>query len=1165
MLYVVSKKPNAVFRIILLILIIFVFPVNTRANTATIGASPNARIDYSYSSGVSCGTIRYITQRSGSGYFNYSYWGGWAGQAGIECGTASISMALSYIGINKTPKDILDAHNGETWFGYSWDGVAYSNPSISTGINNFVNGNGKYSPVIVHFPKGTYSADGHYVILAGKESDSSFTVVDPARDSTWTLSTSNSWYSAIDQTFQYFNPNGIINYDNTPPTIEDVYIHDIDKNGYYVHCIVRDDTALSRLEFPTWTSNTNASGNSQDDLTWDKIAIGGTAWEYDYRVDYSRHNNETDCTYWTDIYCADAAGNGLAQSFYRVSHYPHNGSEMSSGYDRVLPDGDYLIATAGTTDKSSFYYMDIEGSAVPAPVGKNVSLCGPATNIGEYDIWTITYANGFYTIKQKGTEMALDIENTDGNAIASGRNVTISNCHYGPNQQFAISQSGDVGYRIQAKCSGCSIDVAGGNISNGINIQQYANNNELAQKWLFIPYNPVQSIDEGRYILLPSASTGMELDVSGDTGEVGNGINVQIWNDGAASQYNSFELVKLSNGYYKFVHAASGKCLDVGGGSVTSSGNINLYDDNGSIAQQWAVIPNGNGYAVIARCSGYALDVWGDATEDGTNVAQGYFHGGANQTWDFVPAEYSVTYDVNGGTDAPATQTKYYKTDLTLKTVEPTRDDYLFIGWTTNPNATIPDYNPGDTYTKDEDVTLYALWEAECDHQIVYSIVEEPALSTSGKISGTCSICGKDKEIILPALNENDYQYSVKKASTCRNEGVALYVWKVANGQTFEFEAPIATISHDYHATQNPPSCIDNGSITYTCSMCGDSYTERTPISEPSGSDGWSTEKPTGVLEDMIYSKTQYRYRDLQTTTSTSSSLAGWTQTGSSTSYGNYGAWSGWSETAQSGSDTRQVETRQEYRYYYFYCPVCGGHEPLQGISDCHQYTLSLSDGVVGWFPTPFSDCNPQSYSYTSAKKWTTSLGDGQRWNLSTADIGHTDVGYQGDAGTPIIRLVYRYRDRSKTITYSYEKWGDWSEWSDTKYTASSSREVETRTVYKYDADRDNRHQWGAPSCEYDETAKTLTLTYTCTLNAEHTKTEVIENVHTMKLPAQLKEIEEEAFAGRPCQVVIIPDGCTTIGSRAFADCDELLYVRIPPSVTEIADDAFEGCDKYLQ
>jgi len=66
----------------------------------------------------------------------------------------------------------------------------------------------------------------------------------------------------------------------------------------------------------------------------------------------------------------------------------------------------------------------------------------------------------------------------------------------------------------------------------------------------------------------------------------------------------------------------------------------------------------------------------------------------------------------------------------------------------------------------------------------------------------------------------------------------------------------------------------------------------------------------------------------------------------------------------------------------------------------------------------------------------------------------------------------------------------------------------------------------------------------------------------TFTLPASLTAIEEEAFVGLPVQCVIIPDGTTSIGVQAFADCEALYKMIIPDSVTEIADDAFEGSDQ---
>ena len=60
------------------------------------------------------------------------------------------------------------------------------------------------------------------------------------------------------------------------------------------------------------------------------------------------------------------------------------------------------------------------------------------------------------------------------------------------------------------------------------------------------------------------------------------------------------------------------------------------------------------------------------------------------------------------------------------------------------------------------------------------------------------------------------------------------------------------------------------------------------------------------------------------------------------------------------------------------------------------------------------------------------------------------------------------------------------------------------------------------------------------------------------KLPSALKTIETEAFDGVLANAIIIPDECTTIEPRAFTNCKNLLYIRIPAGV-EIPADAFVG------
>jgi len=76
---------------------------------------------------------------------------------------------------------------------------------------------------------------------------------------------------------------------------------------------------------------------------------------------------------------------------------------------------------------------------------------------------------------------------------------------------------------------------------------------------------------------------------------------------------------------------------------------------------------------------------------------------------------YTLKYNANGGTGAPADQSitnTASSTTFTISSTKPTRSDYTFKGWSTSSSATKATYQPGDSVKITATTTLYAVWQA---------------------------------------------------------------------------------------------------------------------------------------------------------------------------------------------------------------------------------------------------------------------------------------------------------------------------------------------------------------------------------------------------------------------------------------------------------------------
>ena len=375
----------------------------------------------------------------------------------------------------------------------------------------------------------------------------------------------------------------------------------------------------------------------------------------------------------------------------------------------------------------------------------------------------------------------------------------------------------------------------------------------------------------------------------------------------------------------------------------------------------------------------------------------------------------------------------------------PKRETYTFDGWYTAASGGTK-ITAGSTYSVDK---LYAHWTSN-----------DPCASGHNWNSGT-----------------------VTTAATCEKAGIKTYTCTVCKTTKTE---TIAALGHSYKETKIAGSCTQRPGTKYDCTRCGNSYTAWDEASWSS----WSTEKPSGYTGGDIESATQYRYRDKDTTTSSSASMTGWTLSGSEKVWGDYGAWSDWTTEAVSASDSTQVETAPLYRYYYFLCSKCGDHNPFSGNCGCGG---TSNDWHERYSTISYSQSSSTVVSYASSKRQTTSLGDGELWYFSGGNLNATAIGtIDADGNSVVIRQGYRYRTRTQNTVYHFYRWGDWSSWSLTKATATGSREVETRTVYRYNLYAKGQHKWDSgvvttPAKPGIEGVKT----YTCTA-CKQTRTEVI-------------------------------------------------------------------------
>ena len=200
------------------------------------------------------------------------------------------------------------------------------------------------------------------------------------------------------------------------------------------------------------------------------------------------------------------------------------------------------------------------------------------------------------------------------------------------------------------------LDLSGGQATNKRNVQIYQSNGSAAQLWTLLNASD-------RWTIASLVDPSFVIDIYG--GKNANGANVDVYK-GNGTNAQSFYLRNVNPGVQSESEAEKGQwegaytlssgkdssyAVDIKGSSYANSANVQLYKGNGTAAQRFYFEPDGEGYYIITVIgTGKVLDVVGGKLIPGTNVQQYSRNDSDAQKWAVQDNGDGTVTIVNKGT-----------------------------------------------------------------------------------------------------------------------------------------------------------------------------------------------------------------------------------------------------------------------------------------------------------------------------------------------------------------------------------------------------------------------------------------------------------------------------------------------------------------------------------
>lgn len=293
---------------------------------------------------------------------------------------------------------------------------------------------------------------------------------------------------------------------------------------------------------------------------------------------------------WTNVWL-HRSNETNAQSFWFLAVNP----DIPAG-TRVIEDGCYTIGLSADSTK----VLDIYDGGTSS--GANVWTY--ASNSSMAQKFQFTYSEGFYTIMNVGSGLALDAE---GAGIMPKTNVWQYTINGTDAQSWSIQENADGTYTLINRANGLALDIYGGLTASGTNVQVYRSNGTAAQRFLLTVADYLQ---DGLYAIRTNDARDVVVDVPNATAD---DVQLQLYtsNNTFAQKY---QVVKVGTNVYTFKATASGNYLTVAGDQLVQSA------DASEASRQWTLVWKDGGLCLSSISTGTVVSLGGQKPASGTKL-----------------------------------------------------------------------------------------------------------------------------------------------------------------------------------------------------------------------------------------------------------------------------------------------------------------------------------------------------------------------------------------------------------------------------------------------------------------------------------------------------------------------------------------------------------------